>query len=381
METMKLKLIEKGISCECYDCYLYIPQRIGYQYRLYKQYDGEWECKDRASGTNDTYENVDVLVSALVFALTGEVTEHYIEKNYVQEEIARLKRFNDKVKPLSSVARNLNLLALQGKMFRAYGREEETERVLCAMLRKTKPNTMLVGRAGCGKTAIVENLAFYITDKRLEWLKEQSNPAPLFNDTIIYDLSLTSLTAGTKYRGELEEKLRDILKCCEEHDNIVLFIDEIHMINKMGDSEGGTGIGQMIKPALARGTIRCIGATTTDEVRFFESDKALLRRFVRVDVSPLSGDKALATAEKILNDYLVAHGMTGSNLNSAVLYGLSKTKLQATAFPDNYINLVDETLASAKYFGKTEVTHADFEVVADRYATPVVTDVRIGFGH
>ena len=323
--------------------------------------------------------------------------KHFFKKkatDFIAEEIGRLKAFNAGCPSLSEHARNLNLMALEGKLFRAYGRESETEQIMRIMLRKTKPNTLLVGKAGCGKTAIVENLAHYIVDGRIAYLRaldekqrakmngEEYEPVsvPLFNDTIIYDLDISALCAGTKYRGEFEEKVRDIVRETQKNPNIVLFIDEIHQINSLGCAQGESGMGQLLKPALARGDIHCIGATTDQEAEMVYADAALARRFNKVRVLPLGGEIAVNACAKILADYSKSHGIEVENVDPAYLFEVAQTQLKATSFPDNFINLVDETMAGAKFERQTKVTKVDFEKTTKRLLGSEVISVRLGFG-
>ena len=370
--------------------YIYYPHRIGYIYRV-RQYEGDNYASVHSKGGEfvgdvSTAEEIAAFLHNKHYA-TPQVAD------ILQEEIGRLRAFDSGVRALSDYARNLNLQALEGKIFRAYGRETETQEILRVMLRKTKSNALLVGGAGCGKTAIVENLAFYINDGRIDYLRSQQEyerakrlgePAdevmkPLFYDTVIYDLDIAGMVSGTKYRGEFEERLHEMLKVLEKNPNIVLFIDEVHQLNDIGGAEGSSNMGQLIKPALARGTIRCIGATTDDEIKIIYNDKALARRFNRVKVLPLGGEKALLAAEKILQDYSASHGVKVEGVTSAELFDEVQNKVKSTAFPDNYINLLDETMAGAKLMRKSVVTKDDFNATISRLIGTEVVSVRIGF--
>jgi ATP-dependent Clp protease ATP-binding subunit ClpA len=370
--------------------YIYYPHRVGYIYRV-RQYEGD----DYASIHSRDGEFVGNASNAEEIA-TFLYNKHFAAPqvtDIIQEEIGRLRAFDSGVRALSDYARNLNLQALEGKIFRAYGRETETQEILRVMLRKTKSNALLVGGAGCGKTAIVENLAFYINDGRIDYLRSQQEyerakrlgePAdevmkPLFYDTVIYDLDIASLTAGTKYRGEFEERLRDIIRITEKNPNIILFIDEVHAIVKAGATEGNEGAGQLLKPALARGSIHCIGATTDLEVQAIYNDKALARRFNKVSVLPLGGEKAISACEKILENYSKAHGIAVADVTATELYKVASEKLRETSFPDNFINLVDETMAGAKFKRQTSVGKDDFMETVQRLLGANIVSVRIGF--
>lgn len=369
--------------------YIYYPQRMGYLLRAQQYEDSDYITiftrEDFVGNFHSVSEAYEIFVK-----------KHFGKRkavvDFVQEEIGRLKAMDSGCPRLSEHARNLNLMALEGKIFRAYGRDTEVEEILRIMLRKTKPNALLVGQAGCGKTAIVENLAFYITDSRIAYLRSKADndrdktlhkpteelAVPLFFDTVIYDLDLTALTAGTKYRGEFEGKIRDILREVEKNPNIVVFIDEIHQINGMGSAEGSSGMGQLLKPALARGTIRCIGATTDDEAEIVYKDKALARRFNKMKILPLGGEVAINACAKILADYGKAHGITIHDVDPAYLFNVAQDKLKATAFPDNFINLVDETMATAKFKRNTEVTQEDFDRTVTRLMSADIVSVRVG---
>lgn len=190
-----------------------------------------------------------------------------------REEYAReLRRLNNENEFLSKYSRNLNLLALNGELAMTYGREKEVTEISTILLRRTKPNPLLIGVAGCGKTAIVEELARKFVNERLT----TGNP----HTPVIYDLSLNSLVSGARYRGDFEERLQAVMETVKKNKDIIVFIDEIHSLNSIGNAEGAISAGQILKPSLARGEIRCIGATTIDEYKeYIATDKALTRRF------------------------------------------------------------------------------------------------------
>ena len=318
-----------------------------------------------------------------------------IARKYINQEIDRLNNMNHRNSELSAVSRNLNLLALKGDIAPVFHREAEVESVMKMMLRRTKPNALLVGVAGCGKTAIAEALATRIANARAEYLSENAkaereyekalskceadpetgeliNPPerrnvvkPPLCDAVIYDLPINSLVAGTKYRGEFEERLDKILKCCRNDQNIILFVDEIHQMNEAGKAEGSCSMGQALKPAMARAEVRVIGATTTEEVAILKKDKALARRFCEVEVRPLVGEKALSTAEQILHDYekfhgVIVKGVTAENILEMVNYHIGGV------FPNNFIDVVDEVMSSAKFEGKNSVALPEIKVTLSR---------------
>ena len=186
---------------------------------------------------------------------------------------------------------NLNKKALDGFIDPVIGREKEMERILEILSRKNKNNPLLIGEAGVGKTAIVEEIARRIVHDEV--------PNFLKNKTIV-NLDMASAVAGTKYRGEFEERIRKIISELEENDDIILFIDEIHTIVGAGGAEGAIDASNIFKPALARGKMKCIGATTLDEYKqFIENDKALERRFQKVMVEEPSKEKLKEILNKI----------------------------------------------------------------------------------
>ena len=157
---------------------------------------------------------------------TGQTEEELNKEEYAKE----LHRFNNETESLSKYSRNLNLLALNGELAMTYGREKEVAEISTILLRRTKPNPLLIGVAGCGKTAIVEKLARKFVNERLA----TGNP----HIPVIYDLSLNSLVSGTKYRGDFEEKLQAVMNTVKKNKDIIVFIDEIHSLNSIGNAEG-----------------------------------------------------------------------------------------------------------------------------------------------
>src|SRR5664280_3381388 len=179
--------------------------------------------------------------------------------------------------PLDQFTQNLNQLARDGKIDPLIGREHEVERVVQILCRRRKNNPLLVGEAGVGKTAIAEGLAWRIT---------QNEVPEILADSVVYSLDMGALLAGTKYRGDFEQRLKGVLKHLKDQPNAILFIDEIHTLIGAGAASGGTlDASNLLKPALSSGTMKCIGATTFTEFRgIFEKDAALSRRFQKIDV-------------------------------------------------------------------------------------------------
>lgn len=294
-----------------------------------------------------------------------------IMENIIKAEIDRLRCCNRSCSVLSKYSRNLNLLALQNKIDKVYGRDTQIQQIMRIMLRKTKSNVVLTGLAGCGKTAIAEGLAYEIATSRVEHVAkhyDDTTPAPdlLFGNYIIYDLSMNSLLSGSKYRGDFEEKMQNILNEISEHPNIIVFIDEIHQINEIGNSEGATSMGQILKPALARGDIRIIGATTTEEYKYIKKDKALARRFCEIIIPELTGETALKCFENIVLDYGEYHKVKTEKIDCKTIMKTIAHTMPKSVFPNNVIDIIDETFASARFDGKEIVTMEDINKTISR---------------
>ena len=242
---------------------------------------------------------------------------------------------------LSKYGKDITLLAEKGKLDPVIGRDEELRRVLQILSRRTKNNPVLVGDPGVGKTAIIELLAQQI----VKW----EVPELLKNKKII-ELDMGALMAGSKYRGDFEERLKAILKEVEKSDwEIILFIDELHTVVGAGKTEWSMDMGNMLKPALARGQIRVIGATTLNEYRLYiEKDAALERRFQPVMVNEPTRENALAILRGIKKAYETHHGVkiTDDAVVSAV--DLSRRYIPDRKLPDKAIDLLDEAAASVK---------------------------------
>ncbi|MGB9621177.1 MAG: ATP-dependent chaperone ClpB, partial [Brevinematia bacterium] len=241
----------------------------------------------------------------------------------------------DKFNALERYTKDLTELARLGKLDPVIGRDNEIRRTMQILLRRTKNNPVLIGEAGVGKTAIVEGIAKRIVDNDVpEGLKGKR----------ILALDLGALIAGTKFRGEFEERLKSVLnEIIESEGQIILFIDEIHMIVGAGAAEGALDAGNMLKPALARGEIKVIGATTINEYRkYIEKDKALERRFQPVFVSEPSVEDTIAILRGIKEKYEVHHGVKISDKALIAAATLSHRYITERFLPDKAIDLVDE---------------------------------------
>lgn len=241
---------------------------------------------------------------------------------------------------LSQFGRDLNEWAKQGKIDPVIGREKEISRVIQILSRRTKNNPVLIGAPGVGKTAIAEGLAQRIIT---------GNVSDSLLDKRIFSLDLASIVAGTKYRGEFEERIKRILDTIEQDDSIILFIDEIHQLIGAGAVEGAMDAANILKPALARGDLRCIGATTIDEYKkHFEKDAALARRFQPVLVGEPTEDDAMAILFGLRDRYEAFHKarITDEAVKAAVK--LSARYISDRYLPDKAIDVMDEAAARVR---------------------------------
>ncbi|MBQ0768428.1 MAG: AAA family ATPase, partial [Bizionia sp.] len=242
---------------------------------------------------------------------------------------------------LNKYAKNLNQLAKDGKLDPVIGRDEEIRRILQILSRRTKNNPILVGEPGTGKTAIAEGLAHRIVDGDV--------PENLV-DRQIYALDMGALIAGAKYKGEFEERLKAVIKEVTESDgNIVLFIDEIHTLVGAGGGQGAMDAANILKPALARGELRAIGATTLDEYqKYFEKDKALERRFQKVMVDEPDTESAISILRGIKEKYETHHKVRIKDEAIIGAVELSQRYITNRFLPDKAIDLMDEAAAKLR---------------------------------
>lgn len=243
-------------------------------------------------------------------------------------------RTKSKTPVIDSFGTDLTVAAAEGKLDPVVGREKEIMRVCEILGRRKKNNPILIGEPGVGKSAIVEGLAQLIV-KHLT--------SPILFDKRVITLDLTAVVAGTKYRGQFEERIRALIKEIEQNPDIIIFIDEIHTLIGAGSSPGSMDAANILKPALARGTIQCIGATTLDEYRnSIEKDGALERRFQKVQVEPTTVDETLQILENIKDRYEAHHHVvyTDDALKSCVKY--ADRYITDRFFPDKAIDIIDE---------------------------------------
>jgi ATP-dependent Clp protease ATP-binding subunit ClpA len=242
---------------------------------------------------------------------------------------------------LDKYATNLNELAKQGKIDPLIGREKEIERTIQILCRRRKNNPLFVGEAGVGKTAIAEGLAKLIVEK--------STPV-IMHDAIIYSLDMSSLIAGSKYRGDFEKRLKLVMKEVKEDASAILFIDEIHTIIGAGAVSGSVlDASNILKPALANGDICCIGSTTFSEYRgIFEKDRALSRRFQKIDVKEPSNSEAIEILKGLLPQFEGYHNVTYEHASIEAAVILSNKYINDRNLPDKAIDVIDEAGANMR---------------------------------
>ena len=264
---------------------------------------------------------------------------------------------NEKTSPLEQYTQNLNQLAKDGKIDPLIGREYEVERVIQILCRRRKNNPLLVGEAGVGKTAIAEGLAWRITQKDVP---------EILADSMVYSLDMGALLAGTKYRGDFEQRLKGVLKSLKDKPNAILFIDEIHTLIGAGAASGGTlDASNLLKPGLSSGALKCIGATTFTEYRgIFEKDAALSRRFQKVDVVEPTIEQTVEILKGLKSRFEEHHNVKYAVAALQAAAELSAKYINDRHLPDKAIDVIDEAGAAQrilppskrkKIISKTEV--------------------------
>ena len=256
------------------------------------------------------------------------------EYGQMKKPTGNLGTGKSKTPTLDNFGRDLTALASEGKLDPVIGREKEIERVSQILSRRKKNNPLLIGEPGVGKSAIAEGLALRIMQKKVSRV--------LFGKRVI-TLDLASLVAGTKYRGQFEERMKAIMTELEKNIDVILFIDELHTIVGAGSSTGSLDASNMFKPALARGEIQCIGATTLDEYRqYIEKDGALERRFQKVMVEPTSVEETILILNQIKDKYEDHHNVTYTDEAIASCVNLTSRYITDRFLPDKAIDAMDE---------------------------------------
>ena len=248
---------------------------------------------------------------------------------------------NEKASPLEQFTQNLNQMAMDGKIDPLIGREYEVERVIQILCRRRKNNPLLVGEAGVGKTAIAEGLAWRITQKDVP---------EILAEAIVYSLDMGALLAGTKYRGDFEQRLKGVLKSLKDKPNAILFIDEIHTLIGAGAASGGTlDASNLLKPGLSSGALKCIGATTFAEYRgIFEKDAALSRRFQKVDVVEPTIEQTVDILKGLKSRFEEHHNVKYAVAALQAAAELSAKYINDRHLPDKAIDVIDEAGAAQR---------------------------------
>jgi ATP-dependent Clp protease ATP-binding subunit ClpA len=267
--------------------------------------------------------------------------------------------------PLDQFAQNLNQLARDGKIDPLIGREHEVERVIQVLCRRRKNNPLLVGEAGVGKTAIAEGLAWRITERDVP---------EVLADATVYSLDMGALLAGTKYRGDFEQRLKGVLKQLKDQPRAILFIDEIHTLIGAGAASGGTlDASNLLKPALSSGGMKCIGATTFQEYRgIFEKDAALSRRFQKVDVTEPSVEQTIEILKGLKSRFEEHHSVKYALGALQAAAELSAKYINDRHLPDKAIDVIDEAGAAQRILPKSKqkktITRNEVEEIVAKIA-------------
>ncbi|MCX8481689.1 MAG: ATP-dependent Clp protease ATP-binding subunit, partial [Sediminibacterium sp.] len=244
------------------------------------------------------------------------------------------KYIKSKTPVLDNYGRDITKMAEQGELDPIVGRTNEIERVCQILSRRKKNNPIIIGEPGVGKTAIVEGLALRIVNKQVSHI--------LFDKRVV-TLDLAALVAGTKYRGQFEERIKSIITELEKNRDVILFIDEIHTIVGAGGASGSLDASNILKPALARGELQCIGASTLDEYRMYiEKDGALERRFQKIIIEPPSIEETIHILNNIKQKYEDFHNVTYSQLAIEACVKLSDRYITDRLLPDKAIDILDE---------------------------------------
>ena len=283
---------------------------------------------------SETKDNIDEITSSQTFDDESDQEENPIEENPFNVKSSSNKSKKSKTPVLDNFGRDLTQFANDGKLDPIIGRHKEIERVSQILSRRKKNNPLLIGEPGVGKSAIAEGLALRIVERKVSRL--------LFNKRVI-SLDLASVVAGTKYRGQFEERMKAVMNEIEKNKDIILFIDEIHTIVGAGGAMGSLDASNMFKPALARGEIQCIGATTIDEYRkYIEKDGALERRFQKIIVEPTSISETIEILNDIKHKYEDHHNVKYTDEAIEACVKLTDRYINDRNLPDKAIDAMDE---------------------------------------
>src|SRR3990172_6235402 len=273
------------------------------------------------------------------------------------QHTAEKKTDKSKTPVLDNFGRDLTKLAMEDKLDPIVGREKEIERVAQVLSRRKKNNPVLIGEPGVGKSAIAEGLALRITQKKV---------SRVLHDKRVVTLDLAALVAGTKYRGQFEERMKAVMNELEKAKDVILFIDELHTIVGAGGASGSLDASNMFKPALARGDLQCIGATTLDEYRqYIEKDGALDRRFQKIMVDPTTVDETIQILQNIKENYEDHHGVHYSTEAVDAAVRLSDRYITDRYLPDKAIDVMDEAgsrVHLANIVVPKEILHLEEEI-------------------
>ncbi len=292
--------------------------------------------KSSLEGGFSSNEELDEFMNDINNEIPNEETpeDFYKEEKRKDEERTIGNKGRSKTPVLDNFGRDLTKSAEEGKLDPIVGREKEIERVSQILSRRKKNNPVLIGEPGVGKTAIAEGLALRIIQRKVSRV--------LFNKRVVM-LDLASLVAGTKYRGQFEERMKAVMTELEKSDDVILFIDEIHTLVGAGGASGSLDASNMFKPALARGEIQCIGATTLDEYRqYIEKDGALERRFQSVMIEPATPDETFEILNNIKEKYEIHHSVTYTQEAIKACVEMSTRYMSDRHLPDKAIDVLDE---------------------------------------
>ena len=283
---------------------------------------------------SETKDNIDEISSSQTFDDESDQEDNPIEENPFNVKSSTNKSKKSKTPVLDNFGRDLTQFANDGKLDPIIGRHKEIERVSQILSRRKKNNPLLIGEPGVGKSAIAEGLALRIVERKVSRL--------LYNKRVI-SLDLASVVAGTKYRGQFEERMKAVMNEIEKNKDIILFIDEIHTIVGAGGAMGSLDASNMFKPALARGEIQCIGATTIDEYRkYIEKDGALERRFQKIIVEPTSISETIEILNDIKHKYEDHHNVKYTDEAIEACVKLTDRYINDRNLPDKAIDAMDE---------------------------------------